>query len=116
MVDVPDVEFDALGPRQAGPAVDLRPAGDAGRDVETPRLMGRVLVDLIAQRRPGADEAHLADEDVPELRQLVDRRLAQQLTDLQDARVAGVDGEARALRLGVHDHRAQLEHVERRAV
>ena len=33
------------------------------------------------------DEAHLADEDVPELRQLVEATLSQEATDLGDARI-----------------------------
>ena len=37
-----------------------------------------VLGDLAGQRRPRADEAHVADEHVPQLRQLVERVLAQE--------------------------------------
>ena len=40
VLDVPDVELDALGPRQRRAAVDLRPAGDARLHVE-PRAAAR---------------------------------------------------------------------------
>src|SRR5262249_9570217 len=73
--DVPEVELDALRPRQGGAPVDLRPARDAGQHVEAVQLALVVAVDLVAQRRPRADDRHLAADDVPELRQLVDREL-----------------------------------------
>src|SRR5688500_2885612 len=60
VLHVPDVELDALLPRQRGPAVDLRPARQPGPDLEPPALPLGVLLDLVAERRPGADHAHLA--------------------------------------------------------
>src|SRR5206468_2480246 len=78
----------------------------------------RVALDLVGDRRARADEAHVALEDVPELRQLVEARLAEPRTDARHARIAG-DLEDRAdhlvevlelglLRLGILDHRAEL--------
>src|SRR5947208_16442041 len=77
-LDVPEVELDALGPRESRAAVDLRPTGDAGLDVEAVALPVVVLLDLVAERRPGADDRHLAADDVPELRHLVEREPAEQ--------------------------------------
>ena len=71
MLDVPDVEFDPLSPGKRGSSVDLSPAGDAGLDVEAPPLVRRVLVDLVPERRPRPDQAHVAAHDIPELRQFV---------------------------------------------
>ena len=51
-----------------------------------------------------------------QVRQLVERRAAQERADARDARVVRVDREPGADVLGAVDHRAQLEHVERRAV
>src|SRR4051812_49001873 len=73
VVDVPDVELDPLLPRQRRPPVDLRPAGDPRPHLETAPLTRCVPVDLVAQRRAGADQAHVAADDIPQLRQLVDR-------------------------------------------
>src|SRR5215831_14093790 len=60
VLDVPEVELDPLGPREAGAALDLRPAGDARPDVEPVALPLVVLLDLVAQRRPRPDDRHVA--------------------------------------------------------
>src|SRR5207302_5842686 len=93
-------------------AVHLGPAGEARLHVEASALPRRVLVDLVAKRWSRADQAHVAADDVPELRQLVEREPAEGAARSRDARVAAVDGVARALLLGADDHRPQLEQVE----
>src|SRR5207245_10215610 len=60
VLDVVDVELDAVRPGQCRSALDLRPAGDPRPDVEPPTLPRRVALDLVAERRPRADHAHLA--------------------------------------------------------
>src|SRR3954468_2546431 len=109
VLDVPDIQLDPLGPRQGRAPVDLRPSRDPGLHLEPPPLPSRVLLDLIAERRSRPDHAHVAAQDVPELRQLVERELAQDAADARDPRVARVDREARTLLLGVDDHRAELQ-------
>ena len=96
--------------------MDLRPAGEPGPDVETVALVLVVLLDLIAKCRARADHAHVPAQDVPELRQLVDRRAAEDAADARDAPVALVDGIAGTDALGADDHRAELQHVEVDAV
>src|SRR5918911_493140 len=112
VVDVPDVELDALGPAQARAPVDLRPARDPRPHLEPTALALRVALDLIGERGPRPDEAHLAPDDVPELRHLVDREPAQEAADRRDTGVAVVDLQPGSLALGADDHRAQLEEVE----
>ena len=116
MLDVPEVELDPLGPGERRAAVDLRPAGDPRLDVEPVQLALVVLVDLVAKRRPRADHRHVAANDVPELRQLVERQAPKDAADTGDARVAAIDCVAGAELLGADDHRAQLEELEVRAV
>src|SRR4051794_2271018 len=70
VLDVPDVELDPLCPGQGGTAVDLRPPRDSGLHLEAAPLPRRVLLHLVAKRRPRPDDAHLAAQDVPELGQL----------------------------------------------
>ena len=84
--------------------------------------VGRELVDLPAQRRAGADEAHVALQDVEQLGQLVEAGAAQDVADLGDPGVTGqLEQRARALVVGLHGgqpglgvdaHRAELEHPE----
>src|SRR5436190_20839537 len=52
VLNVPEVELDAVGPRQRGAAVDLRPAGEARLDRQAPALALGVLRDLNGDRRP----------------------------------------------------------------
>src|SRR3954447_6591270 len=92
VLDVPDVELDPLRPGQLRAAVDLRPPRDAGLDLQAPALMLVVFLDLVAQRRPRADHAHVAAQDIPELGQLVERQLAEDAAGARDARVAAIDG------------------------
>src|SRR5207245_3766549 len=116
MLDVPDVELDPLVPRELRAAVDLRPARDAGLHLQPARLPRRVALDLVAQRRPRADQRHLAAQDVPELRQLVEGEPAQHAPDSRDARLAAVRGVAGAFPLRPDAHRAQLQELEVDAV
>jgi hypothetical protein len=72
VIDIPDIEGQAIVPGQVRAPVDLRPAGDAGQHCVTPPLFHRVARDVSHQQRPRTDEAHLAAKDVDELRQLVE--------------------------------------------
>ena len=68
VLDVPHVELDPVGPRQRRPPVDLRPARDPRPHLQTPALALRIALDLVGQCGPRPDQAHLAADDVPELR------------------------------------------------
>ncbi len=112
VLDVPEVELDPLGPRQRGATVDLRPAREPGPDVEALALALVVLLDLVAERGTRADDAHVTAEDVPELRQLVDRRPTQEAPEPRDPRIPLVDRVPGAHRLRSHDHRPELQQLE----
>ncbi len=60
---------------------------------------------------PGADDAHIAAQDVPRLWHLVEVEPAQHPTDACDAGVVLL-GPVQVL-FGVHAHRAQLDDLER---
>ena len=107
-------------------AADLPQAGDAGLHRQPAAVPQVVARDLVGERRPRADEAHLAAEHVPQLGQLVERGPPQEAADPRDARVV-VELEHRAAelvaigelgppRLGVGDHRAELDDRERAPV
>ena len=68
-------------------AVDLPQAGDARADAEAAALP--VLIESLVithGKRPGADQAHVALQDVEELRKLINTRLPQQLAHGREAR------------------------------
>ena len=90
----------------------LRPACEPRPDVEPVALVLVVLLDLVAQRRTRADDAHVATQDVPELRELVDRGPPEDAADPRDPAVALVHRVAGADALGADDHRAELEDLE----
>ena len=54
VLDVPDVELDALVPGQARAAVDLRPAGQPRLDLEAASLARRVALDLVERASAAA--------------------------------------------------------------
>ena len=88
VLDVVEVEPDAVLPGQVGASADLPQSGHARLDQQP---AGHVLVvpgDLGRQRRPRPDQAHVALEHVDQLRQLVQRPLAQERADPGDPRVA----------------------------
>src|SRR3954468_20086490 len=87
VLDIPEVELDAVPPEELRTAVHLGPAGQAGLHVEPLPLPWRVLLDLVSEGRARADEAHLAVEDVPELRHLVYGEAAQDPPHSGDARI-----------------------------
>ena len=82
VLDVVEVVLDALLERGvAAPAVDLRPAGDAGLHLVAQHVLRNAVLELLDEERPlrpRADERHVAAEHVPELRQLVEVRAAQE--------------------------------------
>jgi hypothetical protein len=66
-----------------------------GTDGQAAALALGVAVDLHLDGRARADDRHLSAHDVDQVRQLVERRAAQERPDARDAIVALVDGEGR---------------------
>lgn len=65
---------------------------------------------MVGQRGPGADEAHVAFQDVDKLRELVDGGLPDDLSHPGQAGVVMVAVDAAAGVLRVHHHRPELQH------
>lgn len=90
---------------------DLGEAGDAGLNVVAVGVLGVLRGELLDEVRAlgaRADEAHVAVEDVPDLRQFVEAGGADEGADARDARVV-VGRELRAGEfLSVDAHRAEL--------
>ena len=111
MRDVVVVPLDALGERSLpAQAVDLRPAGDPRLDAVAVVVADDVLVEQLDELRAlgaGPDQAHLAAQDVQQLRQLVDRGATQEAPDRRaavatlDSARRGIAAEQRVERMGV---------------
>ena len=71
VLHVTDIEPFRFLPRQVGPPADLPQARDARRDLEPPLHMVAVMRGLVRQRRAGADQGHVADDHIDELRELI---------------------------------------------
>src|SRR3954452_19881822 len=81
------VELHHLLEGDARPAEHLPRAGEARRQVEPPLAPAVDLLLELRRHRPRAHQAHVALQDVPQLRQLVQARATQQPPDARDARV-----------------------------
>src|SRR5262245_3558758 len=68
-------------------ALQLPQAGDARTDAQTQVAPGRAVLVLIVWAGPGSDQAHLADQDVPELGQFIEVGLAEDAPDSRHARI-----------------------------
>src|SRR5689334_5645327 len=93
--------------------IDLCPAGDPrAHDVAigVERNLARVPGRERQGFRPGADPAHLALQDVDDLRELIEPVAAQEASDTGDSQIV-LDGEVRTL-LRLRPHRAEFEHRE----
>ena len=71
------------------------------------------LVNVELALRAGADEGHVADEDVPQLRQLVQMMLAQELAHTGHAGIRTSLVKGRTKLLSVQTHATELINVER---
>src|SRR5689334_15525451 len=81
VVDVFEVELDAVSPHDRVAAFELRPPGNAGANFEAPPLALVVSLHLVGQGWAGADHAHLAAQDVEKLRDLIEREPAEEAAD-----------------------------------
>ena len=89
MVDVPDVVGELLLPTEGVAAVDLGPAGDAGLHFHAPRLESVVTREVAHEERTRADDAHVADKDVPHLGELVEGGGAEEFTEGGETHLVG---------------------------
>src|SRR5712664_3844909 len=70
-------------------AADLPQTGDPGLGTEAAEVMALVGVEAGLDEGPRTDERHLSDQDVPQLRQLINRPAPQPPAHTRDARVVG---------------------------
>src|SRR5262245_21818149 len=99
--------FDAGAVRVA----HLCPAGQSGTNhvpLAVERNLLAQLLDELGPLRPGADEAHVARDDVPQLRQLVETRASDEAPDPRHARIVLLGPYGTSAGFGVLAHRPKL--------
>src|SRR5947207_6089289 len=77
------------------------------------RKLGAELLDKLRTFRPRTDEAHLASENIEELRQLVERPGANETADARAARIVFLRPHRAGRVLSADAHRTKLEDLER---
>ena len=85
--------------------------GDAGADIQDVHLFRGVEVNVFPDLRSGTHQAHVPDENVDELRQLVQLVLTDPVAGTGHPRVMSADGD-KPLLVRAHPHRAELEQAE----
>ena len=85
VLDVPGIQLEAILERQRVAPTHRGPAGDAGAHLVTTPLTVRVVREVLDEERPRAHEAHVATQDVPQLRELIDARRAEEAPEPRDA-------------------------------
>lgn len=80
MLDIPEVQFKLSLPGQAIATVDLSPAGNTGSHFVPLGLFVGVAGQVFRRERPGAHEAHITTQDIPEFGQFIQTTGAQEVT------------------------------------
>src|SRR5258708_8932563 len=112
VLDVVEVVLDAFFDRRiAAPAMHLRPAGDARLHFVPEHVLWNLVLELRNEQRalgPRSDDRHVALEHVPELRQLVDVRSAEQLAERRAPRILLAREHRSGFGFGIVVHRTEF--------
>ena len=103
----------------AAPAVYLCPAGHARAHFVAKHVVRKLVAELLHELRAlgtRADDAHVADQHIEQLRQLVERPRANPAADLRAPGIVFLSPLCAGLALRADAHRAELDDVERLAI
>src|ERR1700686_1046567 len=87
MLNVVHVHFDAMRIAHILPSVYLPIAGETRPYREQERCIRAVFCQLLLRDHSGANQAHLTDQDIEQLRQFVQAELPKKRSDSRNARV-----------------------------
>src|SRR5207237_10726404 len=87
VVDVLQIELHPAIEVDVVAAADLPETRQSGLHRQAAAMPPLIRADFLRNRRTRADETHVAFEDVPELRQLIERELPEETSDGGDARI-----------------------------
>ena len=74
-------------------------------------LLRRPEVHIVTDFRTGADQGHIPDKDIDQLRELIQFELPDNIPRAGNPRIVAADGDQAAL-IGAHPHRPELEDPE----
>lgn len=109
MVYIPYIHFEFFTQLTMVSAIYLRPASNARPYLVPTCLFFVEQLKINGGEWPGADEGHVAYEDIPELGELVDGGAAHELADLGEALRVGQEV---AVGIALVGHRLELDHLE----
>src|SRR3954470_24122602 len=87
VLDVLNIQFDVAFERWVSACRHLPQSGNSGNKVESAQMLEFVLTDVINRVRAGADQAHVAEQHVPQLRKLVQTIAPKESSQLGYSRV-----------------------------
>ena len=91
-------------------------SGNARREQQCRHHFIGILLDILRHLRPRADKAHLLEQNIYHLSELIKTGLAQKMPDLRYSRIALAHGELRAYLIGILHHCAEFEYAKRLTV
>src|ERR1041384_8368825 len=89
MINIVKIQLELCFPTNGVAPVDLRPPRNAGPHCVPAPLFDRIQWKVLEEQRPRSDQAHIAFDDVEQLRQFIERKPAQKGSDTRDAQVVG---------------------------
>src|SRR5262245_10684602 len=119
MLDVIEIALNPFFKRGvATPATDLRPPSNSGLHFMLEHIEGNLFSNFLDYPRPfrsRPNDAHLAHQDIPKLRQLIEAHSAQILPDWSHAGIILLS-QQRMIAGMIRAHRTKLEHHERLSI
>ena len=115
MADVDDLVAELVARLRPVAAAELGESRGARPDLKPPSIAGDLALELLEEDRPDGprpDQAHVALDDVEELRQLIELPLLEELADRRIDRIPFREETRADLLLGIHLERAELVDVE----
>src|SRR5947208_10251507 len=87
VLDVLNIQCDVAFKRRITPGRNLPQPGNSGNEIESPQMLEFVLADVINRVRARPDQAHVAEQYVPQLRQFVQAVAPKESSQLRDSGV-----------------------------
>src|SRR2546430_8223365 len=87
VLDVLNIQCDVAFKRRITTGRNLPQSGNSGDEIESPQMLEFVLADVINRVRARTDQAHVAEQHIPQLGKFVQAVAPQESSQLRDSRV-----------------------------